>query len=305
MEKKKLDILLATYNGSLFLPQQIRSLQNQTFTDWNLLVHDDGSTDGTVELIREFAAHDNRITLIEDGHRLHDAGLNFMHLLQYSDASYAIFCDQDDIWLEDKLQKMIEVMDKQDSAIPQMVYSNCYVYDYQHDDISGHGILFQPTSLHDTLFLNAGIQGCALMFNAALREICKKIPSQVAMHDHVITLAAVSFGHITCIPERLMLYRRHSSAVTGHTDKNRMERAKGFFRGKKTVLSLSHFQGVRSFYDTYYDVIPEESRKVFEDFFQFEHHGRLRNAFHAFCSGYKVLGSRSILFVKLLIRPLL
>ncbi|MBR1732901.1 MAG: glycosyltransferase, partial [Alloprevotella sp.] len=96
----KIDILLAAYNNAAYLPAQIRSLQNQTFTDWRLLVHDDGSADDTVGVVREFASADSRITLIEDGVTFHSAQGNFMHLLPFSDSEFAIFCDGDDIWLD-------------------------------------------------------------------------------------------------------------------------------------------------------------------------------------------------------------
>ena len=63
MSQPKLDILMATYNGEAYISQQIYSLQQQTFTDWRLLIHDDGSTDRTIEIIRELAATDQRICL--------------------------------------------------------------------------------------------------------------------------------------------------------------------------------------------------------------------------------------------------
>ena len=76
MSQPKLDILMATYNGEAYISQQIYSLQQQTFTDWRLLIHDDGSTDRTIEIIRELAATDQRICLIEDRLCFHSAGRN-------------------------------------------------------------------------------------------------------------------------------------------------------------------------------------------------------------------------------------
>ena len=78
-----IDILMATYNGAKFIASQIRSLQNQTFTDWKLLIHDDGSTDGTIEILNFFCANDKRINIINDGIQFHNCALNFMHLLKY------------------------------------------------------------------------------------------------------------------------------------------------------------------------------------------------------------------------------
>jgi glycosyltransferase involved in cell wall biosynthesis len=133
----QIDILMATFRGEAFLTQQIHSLQDQTFRDWRLLIHDDGSDDATTQIIARFAAEDERIQWIEDGMTFHAPGPNFMHLLQFSTAPFAIFCDQDDIWLENKLEVMYRRILQQDNSLPQAVYSNSYVYDPVTDNLAG------------------------------------------------------------------------------------------------------------------------------------------------------------------------
>ena len=159
----KIDILMATYNGAKYVATQIRSLQSQTFTDWRLLIHDDGSSDDTLNVLRHFAQSDARIVLLEDGVQCHGPARNFMHLLQHSDSPFVMFCDQDDIWLENKVQDMLDTIQKADNALPQMVYSNSYVYDTASGTIDGYATLWNPTDLREVLFANAGIQGCALL----------------------------------------------------------------------------------------------------------------------------------------------
>lgn len=300
----KIDILMATYNGSAYIISQIRSLQCQTFTDWTLLVHDDGSTDNTLDLVRQFAATDRRIRIVDDGVRFHDCALNFMHLLSFSDAPFCIFCDQDDIWLENKLQVMLDTIASKDNTRPQAVYSNSFVYNPDLPDISGEASLCKPSQLKDVLFMNAGIQGCALMFNAALRDICRKVPSVVAMHDHVLTLGAVVFGTLTYVDRRLMLYRRHSSTVTGPTAKRLSDRISPFFDSTKTVLEAKHYRAIRSFTECYADLITPEKKRVFDDFFRFERQSRLARAMHVFTKNYRLYGSRSILAFKMIVRKL-
>lgn len=72
-----IDILLATYNGEKYIKSQILSLISQSYTDWRLIIHDDGSTDATVDIIKELSVIDNRIRLIEDGVSCKSAALNF------------------------------------------------------------------------------------------------------------------------------------------------------------------------------------------------------------------------------------
>ena len=108
---KKIYILLATYNGEKYIKAQIHSLLCQTYEDWNLLIHDDGSNDNTVNIIKKLQEKDERIILIEDGIKCGGAGANFLHILKnYSTADYITFCDQDDIWLETKIEELMQKM---------------------------------------------------------------------------------------------------------------------------------------------------------------------------------------------------
>lgn len=297
-----IDILMATYNGASYIRTQIQSLQAQTLTDWKLYIHDDGSSDDTMSILKEMKAMDSRINIIEDGIRFHESGLNFMHLLKFSKAPFCIFCDQDDIWLENKLELMLRFIEAKDNTIPQAVYSNSYVYIPETSDISGYATLCFPQKLKDVLFLNSGIQGCALMFNAALRDICKNAPDIVAMHDHVLTVCAAALGELSYLNKRLMLYRRHQSTVTGPTAKKLSDRYNSFFDRDKTVMSHKHYLALQSLYQKYETYISDDNKKIFSDYFRFEKECRIRRFFHVLAKGYKLYGRTSILAIKVLLR---
>jgi len=106
-----IDILMATYNGEKYIENQILSLQQQTHKNWILYIRDDGSTDSTLEILENFSKNDNRIKIIKDslGCNL-GAGKNFLTLTKYSLSEYVIFCDQDDIWFERKLELLLKFM---------------------------------------------------------------------------------------------------------------------------------------------------------------------------------------------------
>lgn len=302
--QNRIDIVMATYNGAAYISQQIRSLQNQTIKDWRLLIHDDRSTDDTISIIEAFAQEDNRIRLIEDGKCLHNSGLNFMHALSYSTAPYSIFCDQDDIWLEHKLEVLLNAFKNVNDRVPTAVACNSYMYFDDLEKIEGKATLCFPKNLKEELFMNSGVQGCAIMFNKALRDICLNTPNYVAMHDHLITLAAFTFGDFFSTNQCLMLYRRHCHTVTGYTEKDKKQRIQNFLNRGKTVLSPSHFKAIKSFWEKYGSSIEPSKAAIFCDFLSLEHHHRFYNAFHALFHNYRVMNSRWILFIKLLIRPL-
>src|SRR5262245_40587271 len=106
-----IDILLATYNGAAYLAEQLDSIEAQTHPNWRLIARDDGSTDGTLAVIETFRArHSEKVVVLrdEDG----NIGLvqNFSRLMEASTAPYAAFCDQDDVWLPEKLSLCLERM---------------------------------------------------------------------------------------------------------------------------------------------------------------------------------------------------
>ena len=99
----KVNILLSTYNGEQFLEEQVKSIQEQTYQEWQLLIRDDGSSDGTVEVIKQLVAKDPRIHFINEN-QVENVGVikSFHTLLKYGDADLYCFSDQDDFWLPTK-----------------------------------------------------------------------------------------------------------------------------------------------------------------------------------------------------------
>ena len=105
----KVNILLSTYNGEQYLKEQVKSIQDQTYPDWQLLIRDDGSRDGTVEIIQELVAQDERIRFINQG-AIENLGVikSFHTLLKYEKADLYCFSDQDDVWLPEKIALQVE-----------------------------------------------------------------------------------------------------------------------------------------------------------------------------------------------------
>ena len=113
---KKIYILLATYNGEKYLKEQLDSLFEQTNQHWTLWIHDDNSKDNTVNIIKKYKSkYPDQIEFLDDDISTGGAKENFTYLLDNinDDYDYIMFCDQDDVWLEDKieitLKKMLEI----------------------------------------------------------------------------------------------------------------------------------------------------------------------------------------------------
>ena len=92
-------ILLTTYNGAVYLRRQIDSILGQDTGGWHLYVHDDGSADGTVEILKEYQTGYPDIITVLDYPSQGGAMKNFFSMLQRVDAEYYMFSDQDDVWV--------------------------------------------------------------------------------------------------------------------------------------------------------------------------------------------------------------
>ena len=109
---KRVQVLLACYNGGPYLPRQLATLREQDDPCFSVLMQDDGSSDGTPSLLREVAGEDERFHLAEEnGHRLGAIG-NFWSLLRQSDGELIALCDQDDEWNSCRLSRCREALDQ-------------------------------------------------------------------------------------------------------------------------------------------------------------------------------------------------
>jgi len=267
------DILMATYNGGRYLRNQLLSLQQQTYEDWTLLVRDDGSTDDTMHILCEFAKFDNRINIVEEDSGKHlGPGRNFLGLTKYSTAEYVIFCDQDDIWFEKKLEILVNFAEKYFvSHIPCLVYCDAYGYSDAEGIITIDSVsLNHAKNLREFLFFNAGYQGSSMLFNDKLCKMSAEYRGDYFyMHDDVVSLLAHCFGYVRFLPKRLMLYRQHVSNVTGNIDASIYSYLKRAFKSKLYVLSAVHYKEKEYFFEAYKDDLDAESQRLFAVYLEF------------------------------------
>ena len=224
---ERIAILLATYNGEKYLREQLQSLYDQTYTDWTLYIGDDGSTDGTADIVREFSERYGNIVF----HRNSEgkgAMSNFMGLLSEAEADYYMFCDQDDVWLPHKvettLRKMREI-EAGNQQRPAVVCSDLKVVDKNLQTIAP-SFWEMSEMLPDLLASNfnyLGVHflatGCTMMINAAAKRIAFPYPPCAFMHDAWLVMKTMKAGGtfgIICEP--LMLYRQHGGNVLGAGD---------------------------------------------------------------------------------------
>ncbi len=274
----------------------LESLKAQTCGDWKLLVRDDGSDDNTLGVIKDFT--DKRVRLVNDEKRRLGARGSFAELLRHSDADYIMFCDQDDVWLPEKLDLTLKKMLGAESAYkdkPILVHTDMAVadrdlnilsrsfWDYQHIDP-------ELTSLNNLLVLNVAT-GCTMMINRKLKELAP-IPEAALIHDWWLALAASAFGRIERVDAATVLYRQHGKNAAGALNYPFgyiAARIRGL-KGSKELLKGAIVQG-GSFYSAYGERLSGKDRSMLYDFSSLLRMGRIKRARtllkHRFsCSGF-------------------
>lgn len=215
-------ILLSTYNGKLYLEEQLDSIINQTFKNWNLYIRDDGSSDGTQEIIKKYVKIDSRIIYLEKESK-ENLGVkkSFFSLLESVDSHYYFFCDQDDFWMENKVQDTLDFLkEHEENGIPTCVHTDLRIVDKELNEIYSSMIESQQLEVNDSLtnlLVQNSVTGCTLALN---NELKKKLPKNVnidkiIMHDWWIALVGSVFGKVVLLEKQTILYRQHGNNEVG------------------------------------------------------------------------------------------
>ncbi|WP_218654191.1 glycosyltransferase family 2 protein [Streptococcus pluranimalium] len=214
----KVNIVMSTYNGEKYLADQIKSIQSQTFEDWQLLIRDDGSSDNTPSIIRDMAKRDDRIHFINDGQNENYGVIkSFYHLVKYDSADYYFFSDQDDVWLPEKIEVTLKRAQSETSAKPLLVYTDLKVVNEDLEVLQESMIKSQShhanTELVQELTENT-VTGGTMMINKALADKWQ-VYDNLLMHDWYLALLAASLGKLVYIDQATQLYRQHEANVLG------------------------------------------------------------------------------------------
>lgn len=298
------DILMATYNGERYITAQIYSLLYQSCRDIRIIIHDDGSSDKTVDIVNEISKTDKRIMLINDGIKCGSAGKNFIHLLRYSSAKFIMFCDQDDIWLDNKVDLMLNEIKKYSQECPLVIYSNSYIW-LANKGIEG--VLQQngTKALRDYLFLNCGVQGCASIFNEKMRDELLKWTGNISMHDHLLQMIGVTFGNIYYMESSLMLYRRHSASVTASMSIKASIRERLIKNKTLPVVSIIHLNTIKKFLTIYLPLLSSQDRVLIREYISMTQMNTAKRILTVLRNRFRIYNSVVVLIVKILLRPYL
>jgi glycosyltransferase involved in cell wall biosynthesis len=207
----KVTVLLTTFNGVRFLEEQLTSLFGQQGVEIEIMANDDGSTDGTMEILEEWKVKGFNLSISQS------MGLGptraFLKLLQAcDDKQFVAFCDQDDVWAENKLTVQISFLD---ASTPMM--STCLrLYINENGIVIGKSKrLRNPPSFLNSMFENIAPGNTMLLNNAAVKVINELQNPPIFHYDSWIYLLISAFGKVVFVPSYFVKYRIHSNNYVG------------------------------------------------------------------------------------------
>lgn len=235
----KIGVLIATYNGIDFLQEQLDSILNQTKKVDEIVVSDDGSNDGTLDFLYDYKnEHTNVDIKIVQNKENHGVSNNFSNAFKNSSAEYLFFCDQDDVWKNDKVETFCKALEK---------YPDCGLY-FSNAEVTYQDLKLKGFTLFDSfipqikpLFSVEGdiivldrdfimqYEGTTNLFTGmsmlVSRDVLKKITpfskniKERFLHDEQIALYCALEDKICCINACTAFYRQHEKNVIGSTEK--------------------------------------------------------------------------------------
>lgn len=243
-------VLLATFNGEAFLAEQLRSLRDQRDEDWVLVVRDDLSTDRTPFILEAFAANcrPGQVVRLPEGPARLGALGNFLALLAQAPPGrrYA-FCDQDDVWLPDKLLRASRALAGEAVDRPALYCARQRLVDGKLEEQGLSPPIPRPASLRNAFVQNIAT-GCTVVLNEAARQaILATPPPAITLHDWWAYLVTTAVGgHVIVDPHPVILYRQHGANVVGAAAGGMSRALRAARRGPAifTQRFLAHVEGL-------------------------------------------------------------
>lgn len=290
--EKKIIVLMATYNGEKYIEEQIESILNQTYKNIDIYIRDDGSTDKTMIIIEKYIKKYKNIFFIKDNYTSHGSSNNFLNIIKYIKNNkikydYCMFSDQDDFWLNSKVEKSVNEIMKYNNEKPVLVHSDLFVVDSNLNLIdksfmSYRSLKYDECSFNKLLIQN-NVTGCTMIMNKRLIDLIpnNENENKIAMHDWWITLIAAVFGEIHYLNESTIKYRQHSNNVIGATKVKSFRFILNRLFHKNYIresLNKAIFQAIE-FKKIYYSEMSKKEQKLINEFILLREENKLKKIY--------------------------
>jgi len=264
----RVTVLLSTYNGANYLPSLLSSVASQTYPDVAMNIRDDGSTDETCEILLAFAKGRANVRLISGTHM--GAARSFLELLRNTDVNcqFFAFCDQDDVWLPNKLEDAIKLLQQYSPREPLMYCSGVEYVDSKLVHV-GYSKPVRRLGFANALVENVAT-GCTQVLNRRARDlIVEKIPARLTMHDWWSYIVVSALGRVIYDQKPHVKYRQHASnAMGGPKGLLEMTRSRVMRLLRRKPRNLGFIEQAAEFHQFFGDQLKEEDRRMLQQFLE-------------------------------------
>jgi glycosyltransferase involved in cell wall biosynthesis len=269
-----ISIALASYNGSKYIREQLDSILAQTYQDFELIISDDCSTDGTWQILEEYASKDNRIRIFENETNLGFKN-NFEKAISLCNGEYIALSDQDDIWCQNHLELLLNKIGDKMIACGDALLVNAdgismgftlswqEAFDYVPDD--------DLQKAYSIMYFRSPLQGASMLIKKEFLEIALPIPEQMEYHDAWFTYLGCFYGGINFFREinpyqpfqkkgfyilKIRGIKMYSFYI--HYIPKRIGRK--ISRGKNNIIIFHHFHFILTFFVKHNDIIAKKTK---------------------------------------------
>lgn len=280
-------VLLATWNGALYLGEQLDSIARQSYPNWQIVIADDGSTDATMSIVKQFEKENPGKVMILSETPVGSAKGNFFRLLREApSADYYALCDQDDVWRVDKLDKLVGVCAQMESRhgpdTPALVYSDLAVVD------SALAVL-APSFMNEietvparvtfgSILVENSLPGCSMLINASMLRAFRAYRGpldEAIMHDWWIALLGHGAGTVSYVPEPLVLYRQHAANAAGSVRRRGLRFVLGKLAASRSEAATAALRQASLFHRAYADQLPGTCNETLAAYAEFSERGKI------------------------------
>lgn len=202
-EKCRISVCMPTYNGATYIKRQMQTILAQLGEQDEIVVSDDSSSDDTLSILASLA--DDRIKVLE-GNQFRSPIYNMENALLHAEGKYIFLTDQDDVWLPNKVEIMLEALKEND-----LVMTDCHVVDSDEQIVvdSFYSLMNSGRGFWKNLYKNT-YMGCCMAFRSSVLDYALPFPKRIPMHDSWIALCVeYKGGNIAFLEDKCLLYRRH------------------------------------------------------------------------------------------------
>jgi len=268
---EKVQILLSAYNGEKFIRQQLDSLIEQTHQNISILVRDDGSSDGTRNILDEYKKNG-----LIDYYSDKNLGVvsSFLDLVRKADPAcdYYAFCDQDDYWEPEKIARAVGMLSGHKVELPLVYGSQIKIVDQDLKLLrSSHDKRIKKTGFGNAMLENV-ITGCTAVFNQAMREalLCVKNERGIFMHDWLLYLIGSSMGKVIYDQEPTLHYRQHNLNVLGAGTSPAKTIKRKFSLLIQYIKTDLIYDNNAAFYTNFSHLLPDKEKALLERYLKKE-----------------------------------